>query len=299
MHRLIVCFALLAVLTSCGGSRRETEEVLLLDLLELAETVLETSGITFGEDTPPDTLISGFSKLETFSDGRDAIWAMGQEAWIYPWLGTRRSRVLTLTVRPLVAPGISSQSITVEWNGEKLFHKKMENLPRWQTLHIAVPEEVQVEGRNRLCFRFARSDRPRDCLPDDQDARSLNVAFDALVIETEGRFAPGLPVPQSRIEVSDEDGVRVLRFISPGEIRYNLRIPPDSRFGLRYRAAEATGEFCAPFFVRGTLADGTVVEILSAKGDRVRTGWQTLETSLDGATGQPVPPHSGMPPGWH
>ncbi|MGC8837574.1 MAG: interleukin-like EMT inducer domain-containing protein [Anaerolineae bacterium] len=95
--------------------------------------------------------------------GVSAVWAVEQGATLFFPLREVAPHRLTFRAWPFAFAGAAPQEVTVLVNGHAVGRVAL--VPGWGRYSLEVPAEALRYGLNRVAFRFAHLDSPRDVLP--------------------------------------------------------------------------------------------------------------------------------------
>lgn len=106
--------------------------------------------------------------------GASAVWAVEQGATLFFPLRETGPHRLTFRAWPFLFEGVAPQEVTVSVNDRAVGRVTL--AAGWNEYALEVPAEALRYGLNRVAFRFAHLDAPRDVLPAVRDIGTTGVA---------------------------------------------------------------------------------------------------------------------------
>jgi arylsulfatase A-like enzyme len=152
----------------------------LVALLPVAERLVETERVDFGEPEARDHLLAGWSWEETYPLG-SFVWALGSRSSLWIHVAEPGPRTLVLTGWSLDVPDVPTQRVGVRVNGVPVGEIEMERSRH--EYRIPVAGSLLRAGRNRIELAYSYALRAGDVLPTADEDRPLAAAWDELLVE--------------------------------------------------------------------------------------------------------------------
>jgi arylsulfatase A-like enzyme len=274
---------LLAFTAGCPGPQKAVVYD-LVERLPVAELWSAREVLLFGTPASEPHQAEGFYREAAQGAADSFLWAR-EEAEIsltWPTIAARGALVDLAPYR-----GIPSQSVVVSLNGIRVAAFGVNGIR--QRYRIDLPAAAQRVGDNRLRFVFARSARPSDADPKNQDQRHLAAAFYSLTVgratdpSLEDLLSRDAPTP---FAVVRSTGPPSLVEVGPSIVTYAVRLPEGAELRFKPELHKAARAAAGQAAFRVTLED--------APG-RPREIWSRVIAGNDPRPGEVSLPLEGTP----
>lgn len=225
--RVLGVCAIAVSVVACTDTGSAPRPVLdLVEHVETAQTMVETSLIDVGTPRGRDHLLAGWSPAdEKWAGTASFVWGLGVGSSLQFWLFERKESVtLTFRCRPLTIPGRGIvESVAVWFNGIQI--DPLDITPGFHEYRLALPPDLQLLGANTLEIDY--KDRPENVtrFAGSGTDQTNRIAWDWLRVE-EGR---GSLMP--RAEAGGQDPALLLPHFS--SITFELTLGRDSWLEIR------------------------------------------------------------------